>query len=204
MSVQVGVSAEVCSDMPIIAAMKVHFGACVGHHPQGGARPPAHHSNSPPPSGCSDRWRRGTMAASLARVVISCSRPRATCPYTAVADHWGAVVCGGPPTVGGPWHIQRQPPGLHPGKVHPTLPGAACASVGTHHLFRSLWDCLTTECILHSEGGSNIYLSLNGQQGPSPASHHHLSRAHFHPPVVCAVEPSDHPTRNPRRRSRNL
>ncbi|KAG0710074.1 hypothetical protein GWK47_023549 [Chionoecetes opilio] len=108
--------------MPLLRPKGHFWRLCPALTPQGGARPPTHHSNFHP-------YLRAVivggveMAASLP-VVISCSGPLApTCPLHSSGGHWGASVCGGSPTVGGPRHIPTSAPGYTHGS-HPRCRGS--------------------------------------------------------------------------------
>ncbi|KAG0720856.1 hypothetical protein GWK47_006581 [Chionoecetes opilio] len=121
------------------------------------------------------------MAASFA-VVISCSRPRATCPYTAVADTGAQVSGGGSPTVGGPRHIPTSAPGYTHGSPH--VAGGSMRLLGTITCQVSVGTVpQTTECIYIAEGrGSNsTYRSRHARA--LRLVHHTFLRAPFHPPV---------------------
>ncbi|KAG0710005.1 hypothetical protein GWK47_002606 [Chionoecetes opilio] len=145
LSVQVGVSAERLRDMPLLWP-EGHFLAPVsGPHPPG-RRSSAHPSlgTSPLPP-CSDRWRV-EMAASLP-VVISCSRPRATCPYTAWRTLgrkclWRVAYCWGTSAY----------PNVTPGYTHGSHPRCRGqhATPGNHHLSGLRGDCLHHRVHLHS------------------------------------------------------
>ncbi|KAG0725548.1 hypothetical protein GWK47_000442 [Chionoecetes opilio] len=131
------------------------------------------------------------MAASLP-VVISCSRLSArTCPLHSSGGHWGASVCGGSPTGWGtsPYpNVSFQATPRH----SPTLPGAALPSWEPSPV-RSPVGLSPHRVHLHSRSaGSNSY-HRSRHAGPSPGSITLPA-----PPFttsVCAVEPSDHPTR---------
>ncbi|KAG0708729.1 hypothetical protein GWK47_023961 [Chionoecetes opilio] len=122
----------------VAAAKRGHlWRRCPALIPQGGVRPPAHlFKISPPYLRCSDRleeWRCGALP-----VVISCSHPSATCPYTAVADT-GRKFCGRVAYFfGGPRHIPTSAPATPTAVIH--FPGQH-APPGNHHMSGLLGDC---------------------------------------------------------------
>ncbi|KAG0727821.1 hypothetical protein GWK47_033827 [Chionoecetes opilio] len=95
---------------------------------------------------------------------------------------------------GGPRHIPTFSSRLHP-RQSPTLPGGSMRLLGTITWSRSSWGLSPPQAVhLHSRRSANkLYLSLKACKAlawsitpfPAPLS----------PTSVCAVEPSDHPTR---------
>ncbi|KAG0720921.1 hypothetical protein GWK47_047473 [Chionoecetes opilio] len=167
---------------------KGHFWRlCPALTPQGGARPPAHHSNFTPTSGAVIVGGV-EMAASLP-VVISCSRPRATCPYTAVADTGAQVSVAGRLLLGDLGISQRQLQATSTAVTH--VAGGSMRFLGTITCQVSVGTVSTTECIYIAEGVQQLYLSLKACKALRLV--HHTFPRPLSPTSVCAVEPSDTP-----------
>ena len=84
--------------------------------------------------------------------------------------HWGASVCGGLPTVGGPRHITTSAPGYTYGS-HPHCRGQHVPS-GNHHMSGLCGDCLHHRAHLHSRRCAATLPITQGMQGPSPGPSH--------------------------------
>ncbi|KAG0719863.1 hypothetical protein GWK47_049616 [Chionoecetes opilio] len=129
------------------------------------------------------------MAAPLP-VVISCSRPRATCPYTAVADTGRKCPVAGRLLLGGLGISQRQPPGPHP-RQSPTLPGQH-ALLENPHLSGLRGDCLPPQSASYipKACSKSTYRSRHARPFAWSIT---PSRAPFHPPVGCFCGAIDTP-----------
>ncbi|KAG0718213.1 hypothetical protein GWK47_052865 [Chionoecetes opilio] len=175
--------------MPFVAAKRGHFWRlCPASPPRAALVRPPIIQNLTPTSGAVIFGME--MAASLP-VVISSLTPSRHVSLHSSGGHWGASVCGGSPTVGGPRHIPTSAPGYTHGS-HPRCRGEH-APLGTITCQVSVGTVSTTECIYIAKGVQQLYLSLKGMQGPSPGPAHLPA-----PPFttsVCAVEPIRHPTR---------
>ncbi|KAG0718159.1 hypothetical protein GWK47_000807 [Chionoecetes opilio] len=97
------------------------------------------------------------MAASLP-VVISCSRPRVSCPYTAVADTGAQVSVAGRLLLGDLGISQRQLQATPTAVTH--VAGGSMRLLGTITCQVSVGTVSTTECIYIAEGVQQLYLSL--------------------------------------------
>ncbi|KAG0726001.1 hypothetical protein GWK47_037487 [Chionoecetes opilio] len=176
-------------DMPLLAARRGNFWRlCPALTPQGGARPPVHHSNFTPTSGCVIVGGV-EMAASLP-VVISCSRPRVSCPYSS-GGHWGASVCAGRLLLGDLGISQRQLQATPTAVTH--VAGGSMPLLGTIPV-RSPWGTVsTTECIYIAEGVQQLYLSLKACKALRLV--HHTFPRPLSPTSVCCCGAIRHPTR---------
>ncbi|KAG0712203.1 hypothetical protein GWK47_018997 [Chionoecetes opilio] len=124
--------------MPLLRPKGGTSGACVpALTPQGGARPPAHHSNFTPPLRCGDRWRSGDGGARARGDQLLTPSPHG--PYTAVADTGAQVSVAGRLLLGALSAYPNVSSRLHP-RQSPTLPGGSMRFLD-HHLSGLRGDC---------------------------------------------------------------
>ncbi|KAG0711217.1 hypothetical protein GWK47_021093 [Chionoecetes opilio] len=183
--------------MPLLRPEGALLAPVSGLTPQGGARPPTHHSNFTPTSGGSDRWRSGDggVAARGDQLLT----PSRHVSLHSSGGHWGASVCGGSPTVGGPRHIPTSAPGYTHGS-HPRCRGQH-ATPGNHHLSVSVGTVSTTECIYIAEGVQQLYLSLKACKALRLV--HHTFPRPLSPPV-CVLWSHQTPHKTHVARNRHL
>ncbi|KAG0712342.1 hypothetical protein GWK47_018723 [Chionoecetes opilio] len=132
------------------------------------------------------------MAASLP-VVISCSRPRATCPLHSMRTLWRKCLW----RVAYCWGTSAYP-NVAPGYTHGSHPRCRGqhATPGNHHLSGLRGDCLHHRVLYIAEGVQQLYLSLKACKALRLV--HHTFPRPLSPTSVCAVEPPDTP-QDPRR-----
>ncbi|KAG0694038.1 hypothetical protein GWK47_027307 [Chionoecetes opilio] len=171
--------------------------------PVSGPHPPGRRSSARPSFElhpylrCSDRWRSGDggVAARGDQLLT----PSRLVSLHSSGGHWGASVCGGSPTVGGPRHIPTSAPGYTHGS-HPRCRGQH-APPGSHHLSGLRGTVSTTECIYIAEGVQQLYLSLKACKALRLV--HHTFPRPFHPPV-CVLWSHQTPHKTHVARNRHL